>query len=40
MRKNKVTQLTIFQNLPELKELYLSENKLKNVQGMEQMPNL
>ena len=35
MRRNKVVALTIFANMPELKELYLAENKIKTMVGLE-----
>jgi len=40
LRRNKVTVLTVFNNLPELREIYLAENKIKAIQGIETLVNL
>ncbi len=39
LRKNKITPLQGLGNLPELIELYLSENKIKSFAGLD-APNL
>jgi hypothetical protein len=37
LRRNKVGPLTVFVNVPELRELYLAENKVKSILGIETM---